>query len=255
MPTGLPEPDDEIADEYLESPLAGTELRLAPQIFQAFLFLQAEAAARAVARSGVSLTPDQVAAIAQPLLRGFYFELRQRELLASLGGLYYWFVPEKRKKAVQWLEAAVAMGITGRVARRLLETARMIELENRDALEWFRSTSSRFLTDPTVAAHVRQALVEELGRFQEFHPMLLDLQSAPELEPREPTVRLLRERSRYLEKMIADLVVRKPQGVGPQLTVLREEYTRLIAGLDSATARMAEVERNLVQEVGKTVLS
>jgi hypothetical protein len=255
LPAGLPEPDEEIADEYLESPVAGIELRLTPQIFQAFLFLQAEAAAKAVARLGVSPSPPQVEEIARPLFRAFQFELRQRDVLAALGGLYYWFVPEKRKKAVQWLEAAAAMGVVGRIARRILETARMIELENREALEWFRSTSARFLNDPTVSAHVRQALVEELGRFQEFSPMLLDLESAPELEPREPTVRLLRERSGYLEKMIADLTLRKSEGVELQLMALRDEYARLIAGLDSVTGRMAEVERNLVQEVGKTVLS
>jgi hypothetical protein len=255
MPTGLPEPDDEIADEYLESPLAGVELRLNPQIFPVFLFLQAEAAAKAAARRGNVPSPSDIREIARPILRAFLFELRQRDLLASLGGLYYWFVPEKRKKALQWLEAAAAMGVVGRIARQILEAARMIELENREALEWFRSASGRFLNDPTVTAQVRRALVEELGRFQEFSPMLLDLEAAPDLEPREPTIRLLRERSGYLQKMIADLAMRKSDGVGPQLTVLRDEYARLIAGLDSAAARMAEVERKLVQEVGKTVLS
>ncbi len=252
MPAGLPEPDDEIADEFLESPLAGVSLQLNAQIFQAFLFLQAEAAAKAVGKRGIGL--EQVAEIARPLY-AVVFELRQRELLASIGGLYYWFVPEKRKKALQWLESAAAMGVVGRIANQILETARMIELENREALEWFRATSSRFLHDPTVMAHVRQALVEELGRFQEFSPMLLDLESAPELEPREPTVRLLRERSGYFEKMVADLALRKSDGIGPQLSLLRDEYAHLIAALDSTTARIAEVERNLVQEVGKTVLS
>jgi tetratricopeptide (TPR) repeat protein len=255
LPPGLPEPDEEIVEEYLESPAAGLELRLAPAIFRAFLFLQAEARGRIAAKSGVPPTDAQVQAITRPLFRALQFELRQRDILATLGGLYYWFVPDGRKKALQWLEAAAAMGVEGRIARRLLEEGRARELEHREAMEWFRSTSVRFLHDPTVAAQVRRALIEELGRFQEFQPILLDLESSPELEPREPTLRLLRERAGYLEKMVADLATRKAGAVGPQLHELRQDYQQLIAALDASTGRMAEIERRLMQEVGKVVIS
>src|SRR4029077_17279655 len=130
--------------------------------------------------------------------------LRQRDVLATLGGLYYWFVPDGRKKAIQWLEAAVAMGVEGRIARRLLAEAQAGEMEHREAIECFRSASVRFLHDPTIARQVRQALIEELGRFQDFRPLLLEIESAAESAPREPTISLLRERAGYLEKTVAD---------------------------------------------------
>ncbi len=255
LPAGLPEPDEEIADEYLEAPVTISELRLSPRIFRVFLFLQAEAMARNAARSGATLSDVQVGVIARPLFRALQFELRQRDILAALGGLYYWFVPAKRSKGVQWLEAALAMGAEGRIVRRLVEQIRSVQQEHREALEWFRSTSTRFLHDATLAPVVRQALIEELGRFQEFQPLLLDLESAPDLEPREPTLRLLRERAGYLEAMAADLAARKGPAAGPHFHELRKDYQRLIAGIDSMTGQMTEIERKLVQEVGKLVIT
>jgi hypothetical protein len=255
LPPGLPEPDEEIVEEYLESPAAGLDLRLSPEIFRAFLFLQAEAQSKIAAKPGVPLTEAQVTSITRPLFRALQFELRQRDILATLGGIYYWFVPNARKKALQWLEAAASLGVEGRIARRLLEQMRSLELEQNEAMEWFRSTSVRFLHDPTVATHVRQALIEELGRFQEFQPLLLDLDAGLDLEPREPTLRLIRERAGYLEKMVANLASRKSDDIGPQLHELRNDYKLLIASLDASTGRMAEIERRLVQEVGKMVIS
>ena len=255
LPPDLPDPDEEIVEEYLESPVSGTALRLSPQVFRAFLFLQAEARSKIAAKPGTTLTAAQVEQIARPLFRALQFELRQRDVLATLGGLYYWFVPESRKKAIQWLEAAVAMGVEGRIARRLLVEAQEVEMQHRQAIECFRSASVRFLHDPTIARPVRQALIEELGRFQEFQPLLLDIESVPEPTPREPTIRLLRERAGYLEKTVADLATRKSDSVGPRLQELLKSYQQLIAGLDDSTGRIGEVERKLVQELGRIVIS
>ncbi len=254
LPSGLPEPDEEIVEEYLESPVAGMELPLSPQIFRAFLFLQAEARSKIAAGAATPPAADQIAAIARPLFRALQFELRQRDILATLGGLYFWFVPDGRKKALQWLEAAASMGASGRIARRLLEQARADEREHREAMDWFRSASSRFLHDPTLAATVRQALVEELGRFREFQPLLIDLQSTAELEPREPTLRLIRERAGYLEKAVAELAARKPGGPAPQLQELLADYRRMVGGLDTSTGRLTELERKLVQEFGNLLI-
>jgi hypothetical protein len=147
------------------------------------------------------------------------------------------------------------MGVEGRIARRLLEEARAGELEHREAIEWFRSASTRFLHDPTIAAPVRQALIEELGRFREFQPMLVDLQAAADLEPREPTLRLLRERASYLEKAVAELAARQSSDPGPQVQKLLTDYRRIIAGLDTSTGHIAEIERKLVQEFGNLLIS
>jgi tetratricopeptide (TPR) repeat protein len=255
LPRGLPEPDEEIVEEYLESPVAGMDLPLSPQIFRAFLFLQAEARSKIAAKAGTPPTADQTAAMTRPLFRALQFELRQRDILATLGGLYFWFVPDGRKKALQWLEAAAAMGAEGRIARRLLEAARADEREHREAMDWFRSASSRFLHDPTLAASVRQALIEELGRFREFQPLLIDLQSTAELEPREPTLRLLRERAGYLEKAVSELAARKAGELAPKVQELLADYRRVVAGLDTSTGRINELERKLVQEFGNLLIS
>jgi hypothetical protein len=255
LPQGLPEPDEEIVEEYLESPVAEADLRLSRPIFRAFLFLQAEAQSRIAAKSGAPPTEAQMTSITRPLFRALQFELRQRDILAALGGLYYWFVPDGRKKAMAWLEAAAALGFEGRIARRLLDQSRSRDREQREALQWFRSTSARFLNDPTVAAHVRRALIEELGRFREFQPLLLELEPSLDPEPREPTIRLLRERAGYLETMVADLSARRSGDIGPRLQELRNDYQQLMAGLDASTGRMAEIERSLVQEIGKIVIS
>jgi tetratricopeptide (TPR) repeat protein len=255
LPPGLPEPDEEIVEEYLESPVSGISLNLSPQVFRAFLFLQAEARSKIAAKEGTALSAAQVGQIARPLLRALQFELRQRDVLATLGGLYYWFVADGRKKAIQWLEAAVSMGVEGRIARRLLGEAQAVEMEQREAIECFRSASVRFLHDPTIARPVREALIEELGRFQEFQPLLLDIQSAALPTPREPTIRLLRERAGYLEKTVADLAARKSSSAGPRLQELVKSYQHLIAGLDDSAGRIGEIERKLVQELGKIVIS
>jgi tetratricopeptide (TPR) repeat protein len=255
LPPGLPDPDEEIVDEYLESPISGIALRLSPQVFRAFLFLQAEARCKIAATEGSTLNAEQVGQIARPLFRALQFELRQRDVLATLGGLYYWFVPDGRKKAIQWLEAAVAMGVEGRIARRLLGEAQAVEMEHREAIECFRSASVQFLHDPTIARQVRQALIEELGRFQDFQPLLLEIESAVEPAPREPTVSLLRERARYLEKTVADLASRKSSNAGPRIHELLKNYQQIIAGLDDSAGRIGEIESKLVQELGKLVMS
>jgi len=54
-----------------------------------------EVAARQAARSG-PLNSEHVGLVAKPLLRALQFQLRQRDVLAALGGLYFWFVPEKK---------------------------------------------------------------------------------------------------------------------------------------------------------------
>jgi hypothetical protein len=255
LPPGLPDPDEEIVEEYLEAPVSGMALRLSPEVFRAFLFLQAEARSKLAAKSGRPPTEAEVKQITRPLFRALQFELRQRDVLATLGGLYYWFVPDGRRKALEWLEAAVSMGVEGRIARRLLEAARSLELEHQEALDWFRSASVRFLHDPTLAKPVRQALIEELGRFQEFQPLLIDIESAVEPEPREPTLRVVRERAGYLEKTVADLAARKADTVSPRLKDLLKDYKGLIAILDDSTGRIAEIESKLVQEFGRNVMS
>ena len=255
VPPGLPEPDEEIVEEYLESPVAGMDLPLSPQIFRAFLSCRPRRGASSPPGPATRRRPTRSVRSPGPCSARLQFELRQRDILATLGGLYFWFVPDGRKKALQWLEAAAVMGAEGRIARRLLEEARADEREHREAMDWFRSASARFLHDPTIAATVRRALIEELGRFREFQPLLIDLQSAAELEPREPTLRLIRERAGYLEKAVSELAARKSSDLAPQLQELLADYRGIIAGLDTSTGRITELERKLVQAFGNLLIS
>ncbi len=256
LPPGLPEPDEEIVEEYLESPAAGLDLRLSPEIFRAFLFLQAEAQSKIAAKPGVPLTEAQVDfdhAAAVPRLAVRAPPARHpgdagRDLLLVRSRTAGKKPCNGWRRPPHWASKGGS-----RVA--CWNKRDRSSLEQNEAMEWFRSTSVRFLHDPTVATHVRQALIEELGRFQEFQPLLLDLDAGLDLEPREPTLRLIRERAGYLEKMVADLAARKSGDIGPQLHELRNDYKQLIASLDASTGRMAEIERRLVQEVGKIVIS
>jgi hypothetical protein len=147
------------------------------------------------------------------------------------------------------------MGVEGRIARRLLSEAQAVETELQDALECFRGVSVRFLHDPTLARPVRQALIEELGRFQEFQPLLLGIESSVKAAPREPTLRLLRQRAGYLEKAVAELAARKSATAGPRLHELLKSYQQLISSLDDSAGQIGDVERKLVQELGKIVMS
>jgi tetratricopeptide (TPR) repeat protein len=253
-PPGLPKPDEEAADETLGSLVAENDLPFPREVMRGFLFLQAVALCKLEARKGVALTERQVERLSEPLLRGLQFDPRQRDLLAALGGLYYWFRKDKRKKALEWLEAAALMGVVSRVVPRILERDRLYEMERREALDWFRSASARFLRDPSLAGEVRSALIEELGRFQEFEPLLISLEQKPDLEQEEPTLETLKERARYLAQLVADI-----SGTGRQaerkadLTQLRNQYLASLETLERTTEGMAELERRVVKELGKAL--
>jgi predicted DCC family thiol-disulfide oxidoreductase YuxK len=251
-PPNLPKPDEEAADETLGSLVGENDLPFPREVLRGFLFLQAVALCKLEARKGVMLTEPQVKRLSEPLLRGLQFDPRQRDLLAALGGLYYWFRKDWRKKALEWLEAAALMGVVSRIVPRILERDRLYEMERREALDWFRSASARFLRDPSLAGEVRSALVEELGRFQEFEPLLISLEQKPDLEQEEPTLETLKERARYLAQLVADI-----SGTGRQaeqkadLAQLRNQYLASLETLERTTDGMAELERRVVKELGK----
>jgi hypothetical protein len=230
LPAGLPIPDDESVNETF-SPILDADLPFPREVFFGFLFIQAVCMSRLETKGRQKLNESQIAKLGEPLLRALQFAPRQRDILGSVGGLYYWFRREKREKAREWLESAVAMGVGGRIVRAILERDRLIEMERRDALDWFRSASSRFLRDPTIANQVRSALIEELGRFQEFEPMLISLREQTELETEEPTIEVLRERAQ-----------------------IHAEYTACLAALEGASQTMAAIESKVFGELGNTLV-
>jgi len=252
LPEALPPVQEDDADEFLESPLKGVPLSLAPQVYRAVLFLKAAALARLAGKRRQRPGADGVATLAAPLLRALQFELRHPEVLAALGGVYAWFVPEKRDKARMWMEAAVVMGVGSPIVRRMLDRFRRADTWRRDALEWFSPHTGRLLSDPTLAEPTRQALIEELAKFQEFRPLLLDLEQIQEIKTQEPTVRLLRDRAQYLDRLAADWGARL-SGPATRLESLRAEFRQRVDVLESAARAVIDLERQVVQEIGKTL--
>jgi tetratricopeptide (TPR) repeat protein len=253
LPSDLPEPDEEMADETLGSLILERDLPFPRDVFRGFLFIQAVALCKLEARSRTMLSEAQIAKLSAPLLRGLQIDPRQRELLGALGGLYYWFRKDRRQKALDWLEAAALMGVSGRIVQKILDRDRLIEMERREALDWFRSASARFLRDPSLAGEVRSALVEELGRFQEFEPLLMSIEQRPDLEPEEPTLEVIKERARYLSQLVADISRRGQVDRQARLAQIRADYSSCLETLERTTENIASLERRVFAELGDTL--
>ncbi len=252
LPPDLPALDDDVVDEPF-SAFLDADLAFPRSVYSNILFIQAIARCRLAARHGPALTEEDIAGIAEPLLRALQIQPRQRELLAAIGGLYYWMRPDLRAKAREWVEAAVVMGSESKFARMILAHDRAVEAERRGVLELFRSTSARFLRDPSLTAELRSALIEELSRFQEFEPMLVSIQGRPEQEPQEPTVAILRERARHLSDLMESVTRRGDAGRSDRLGTLRAEYARSLAALEESAQSLEALERSVVRELGSVL--
>ena len=254
MPPGLPEPDQHTADEYLFPAVDRDKLPLAPELFRGFFFLEAVTRMAMIARVGKLPRDHEVNDLAKPLLRALQFQPRHREVLAALGALYYWCKPDARDKALEWLEAAAAMGVKSEIVRRWLEQDRRRELERHDLLDAFRGTAARFLTDSMVSPRVREALLEELGRFQEFRPLLVDLEQGGAVGQQSPTIAALRERALYLQDVAGQVTAVRTGAEGQPLLAAQAEYGMLVEQLDQASTRLSDLDRRVMEDIGKTVL-
>lgn len=241
LPSGLPAPADDVIDEAF-SPILDADLPFSRDVFLGFCFVKAVSQAQLAAKSRTPLSEAQVAELAAPLLRGLQLVPRHRYFLGAIGGLYYWFKPGERQRARNWLEAASLQGVDGLV-RAILELDRRTAMQQREALDLFRSVSARILRDPAVAAEARRVLAEELGRFQEFQPLLIDLQSRPELEPEEPAIETIRERARYLADVAANFARVCPSERAGQLAQIQAEYAACLSKLEHASESLAALEK------------
>lgn len=251
QPADLPEPSEEAADEYLFAAVDAEKLEPRAEVFRALWFLVAVAEVRECLERK---TPVDVAKVAKPLFRALQFEPRHREVLAALGVLYYLFEPSRREKAVEWIDAAVAMGTTSRIARRLLELDRSRESERTALLSHFRGAATRFLGDAMVDPKVRAALLEELGRFQDFRPVLVDLDNQAEIGHEAPTLAALKERVQYIQGVAATAESRMPPDTTRTLRAIRDEYDAVVNTLELSASRVSDLERRVMEEVGKMVL-
>ncbi len=253
LPSDLPPLDDGIANEFF-SPVLDADLAFPRDVYQGFLLIQAVALSRRQALGRTRPTEENIAKLADPLLRALQFVPRHRDILGALGGLYYWFRREKHTDAREWLEAAASMGVRGRMVRAILDFDRLVETERRQALDWFRSASSRFLRDPTLANDMRRALVEELGRFQEFEPLLISLQERPEIEREEPTIQALRERAAYLVALLENFLGSSQSQKYSRLSQIHGEYSASLAHLEQTVEVISGLERRVFCELSETLL-
>jgi hypothetical protein len=255
VPKDVPPVDEQAADEYLYPAVDKAKLPFPAELYRGVFFLQAVSRLEVETRRARTLEPDAVTAIGTSLLRGLQFEPRHRETLAALGALYLACKKDRTEKALAWLEAALAMGVRSERARKLVAEAKRAELERQELLQMFRSAAARFLSDPTVARHVRAALVEDLGRFEDFRPVLVDLGATLDADATTaPTVQSLRERARFLHGVASDVQRRRDPDETRQLAATHQEYARLVENLDTSAARLEALEKTVMEQLGRIVL-
>jgi hypothetical protein len=257
LPPSLPDVEDQAADEFLLPAIDPTKLALPASLVRALFFLTAVARLELAARRGQPLADAEVDSIATALLRALQFQPRHREALAALAALYLAYRKDRSAKAIAWLDAALTMGVRSPRARHLLGEVRRIERERKELLAMFRSASAQFLADPAVAATVREALIEELGRFDEFRPVVLDLQASGALDAPpagEVTVGALRERAAFVGGIALEVVSRTDPAASRELAELHRELAALINNVDTSAIRITALERTVMERMGKIVL-
>ncbi|HEX7835916.1 MAG TPA: hypothetical protein VF469_00560, partial [Kofleriaceae bacterium] len=257
LPDKLPDVDDQVADEYLLPAIDAKQLALPASLYRGLYFLEAVVRVELGARRGQGLGDAEVDAVATALLRALQFQPRHREVLAALAALYLAYRKERTEKAIAWLDAALTMGVRSPRARGLLAEARRIERERKELLAVFRRGAARYLSDPAVAARVREALIEELGRFDEFRPVVLDLQASGALDAPgtgEVTVGALRERAAFVGGIASEVVGRADPAAVRGLAEVHRELTSLVNNVDTSATRIAALERAVLEQLGKIVL-
>jgi hypothetical protein len=256
LPAKLPDVEDQVADEFLLPAIDAKELPLPADLYRGLYFLEAVTRVELASRRG-KLVADEVDAIATALLRALQFQPRHRESLAALAALYLAYRKERTEKALAWLDAALTMGVRSPRARNLLLEARRVEQERKELLAMFRAASSRFLADPAVEVAVREALIEELGRFDEFRPVVLDLQASGALDAApasDVTVTALRERAAFVGGVASEVVRRADPAAVGKLAEIHRELTALANNVDTSATRIAALERAVMEQLGRIVL-
>lgn len=256
-PDKLPPVEDEIADEFLQPAVEPAALRMPAELHRALYFFEAVLRMEVVAAQRRPLDLETVDRIATALLRALQFEPRHRDVLAALAALYLAYRKDRTARALDWLESALSLGVRSRAARTLLLETRRAENERKELLAVFRSASTRFLSDPTLGMHVRTALIEELGRFHEFRPVVFDLRDLGALEmpaASDVTIAGLHERAAFVAGVAGELIQKLNGAIPTQLLVLHRELQSLASGIDASAKQITVIERAVLEQLGALIL-
>ncbi len=102
-------------------------------------------------------------------------------------------------------------------------------------------------------SEVRRALIEEIGRFQEFEPLLISLESKPEYEPEEPTLTIIQERGRYLSRLVAQYEQRGDIERRKRLAEIYASYTEAVSAIESKSEQIKRLEQNIFHELADSL--
>lgn len=256
-PDKLPPADDEIADEFLQPAVAPAALRMPAELHRALYFFEAVLRMEVAAAQRRPLDLETVERIATALLRALQFEPRHRDVLAALAALYLAYRKERTARALDWLESALSLGVRSRAARTLFLEIRRAENERKEVLAVFRSASTRFLSDPALGTQVRTALIEELGRFHEFRPVVFDLRDLGALElpaASDVTIAGLHERAAFVAGVAGELIQKLNGAIPTQLLALHRELQSLASGIDASAKQITVIERAVLEQLGALIL-
>ncbi|MBK8920274.1 MAG: hypothetical protein IPM81_02015 [Saprospirales bacterium] len=252
-PENLPQPDDHAAEEFLFPVVQDDALPFASEIFRGFYFL--ESTLQVQVTQGRPLTPTQVDSTAQSLLRALQFSPRHREVLAALGILYFHMKPEKRPQALEWLEATISMGVLNPLVVYLVGSEKSREDKRAKLLEQFLSLSVERLLSRDISGQMRKALLDEWGQFKDFHPALQEIQSTVPLDPSAAvTLQAVIHRAKYLHAFAAEVESKEVVEPTLQFRQLQAEYGQLAHNFQHQLRQLGELEKHILQEIGRQVL-
>jgi tetratricopeptide (TPR) repeat protein len=252
LPAGLPEPDDYAAEELLFSVVDEETLPFPSEIFSGLYFL--EACLQLRVHKNDPLTRELVDGVSRSLLRALQFVPRHREILAALGIVSFYGNPEKRAKAVNWVEAAIAMGALHPLLIHITETDKKMEEKRSGLLDKFNTLALDRLLARDISENMRKALLDELGQFKDFHPVLKDIQGFEKPAYVPLTVQAILNRARYLREFAKEVVGNEINPITPRLRQAQVHYETLTHSFQQKMQELNDVEQEIMQEIGKHVL-
>ncbi|MEO1264041.1 MAG: hypothetical protein AAFZ15_34870, partial [Bacteroidota bacterium] len=255
LPEHFPEPDDQAAEEYMFRNFNEEDLPISPQLFRVFFFLQALSLLQMKIKNRTSLTVAESEEIGYFLLRALQFDLRNREVLASLGVMYFWFNPSKRDKALEWMDAAINLGCANLYLYELVERYHNVEVNRQKLLAQFKDLSIKYFVNSNINKQLKEELALELGQFQEFKPVLMELDEMSHEEIKSPTIETLVNRSKHLKSLTLEIAKNKPffKDIN-KVQTFYVEYGQLVTQLEVMANKAEDIEQSIMKEIGKVVL-